>query len=163
MRHILLCFGILALSGCGSSTDTIKVDDGKGGANTISSDGNKATITDQDGKTTTLNSGAETAKFADFAPQYPGSKIKDASYISADGTVSRTILLSTADTPEKVRAYYKASLVKAGMSPSEMGTDGAVILMAGQEAPSALISIAREEEGDVVLGTGISMMISTKE
>ena len=163
MRHILIGLSFFTLVACGSGGDTVSMSDGKGGTTTVKSDGTKATFTGEDGQETTINSGANQAQFSDFAPQYPGSKIKEAASIATEGSVSQTIILSSPDAPEKIRDFYKASLTKAGMSPNEISADGSFIVSAGKDKPSALISISREEDGDVVLGTSISMMVNTKE
>lgn len=163
MRFVTVGLMCLTLAACGSNGDKVSIPDGEGGSTTIESEGNKATFTSEDGKVSTINSGANSAKFADFAPQYPGSKIKEAASFTSEGKAANTVALSTADTPEKVRDFYKDTLAKAGMKSSEMNADGTYMLSSGSDVPSAVIMIAPEEGEDKDLGTLITIIANTKE
>ncbi len=160
MKKIIACAAALALvGGCGSKTETVTVPDGKGGTATIKGDGEKAVITNAEGKTTSFDS--TKADFPDFAPQYPGSKVVTQATMSSDGSKVATIELNTADTPAAVGEFYKKSLGAKGMEPSVMTVDNSVMVNAGgKELPSAIIVAAPADEGS---GTKVSLILSTKQ
>ncbi len=160
MNRLILCAGAaLLLAACGSNSETVTIPDGEGGTATIRADDKKAVITDAKGKTTTFDN--STAEFADFAPKYPGSTIKDSATITHEGQKTSTVNFNTGDSAQKVGEFYKASLEAKGMKPSVMTVDGQVMINAGSEdLPSALIVAGPAEEGG---GTDVSLITNSKQ
>ena len=161
MRTALFAVAMLSLTACGSpKTETIRFADGKGGTTTITSDGTKATFTGEVGASATLDSGAQKARFTDFAPQYPGSTVESAASIAKNGSTSQMINLLAKDDGKAVYEFYKASLPKSGAKITEMGADGSYSLSSGDAVPGAMVTIAPDGEGR---GTTIALIINTKD
>ncbi len=171
MRNaIILGTALLTLAACGKS-NSITVPDGKGGTAKIeASDAgggqSKATITTDQGSMS-FSSSTGSAKFTEFAPQYPGAKVLSSSTFNvnmgnqgtSDPGSSDTAQMVTSDAPEKVMAFYKAKLDAAKM-PIAMQTnrpEGSMIMaMTADKKRTVMISTSGKDgktEINLVVGT----------
>ena len=108
----------LASAGCHRQSK-ITITDGSGNSMTMTADegGDHVNLTKSDGNTqvSMQQGGVWPAAMAAVVPEYPGAKVQTSAVggVATGGLVSFT----TADTPDKVVAFYKAAAAKSGMTP----------------------------------------------
>ena len=123
---------VLTLSACSSEeTYTLEGEDGETGEYTVDTSTGEATatITTEDG-TTTLRSGANVPVDlpAGFTA-YPGAEIVSNTVVQQGRGSGNLLTMTSADSPEKVAAFYKAQAESAGVTiQMEMATNGAQII-----------------------------------
>ncbi|TPE59088.1 hypothetical protein FJQ54_14940 [Sandaracinobacter neustonicus] len=134
----------------------------------VQTDGKTAFITSSDGATVESASAGESLELSTelpaFAPAYPGARVRTQLADAANSSKGGLVVFETADSIEKVAAFYDARAkeqgVKAVMVVNE--PDSAVRMFAGKAGAGkggALVAISRSDEGkatDIVITAGMA-------
>ena len=145
----------LALAACGSETSgTFEGEDGETGEYTIDTATGEAsaTIETEDG-TFTMRSGSDVPiDLPDGFSVYPGAEIVTNTVVNQSEGSGTLVTMNSADSPAKIKAFYKAQAEAAGVTiQMDMTTNG--MEMVGGEAPDGLTfsaMIMPEGEGSTV-------------
>ena len=162
MKRSLFVLAVIALAACSKVSEkaTEKIiesqmsKDGTQAKVDLSSGGMKITTTDASGKTSQMEFGTAKVSEADIGvPFYPGTQPKEGEMTkmsSAEGSVA-TVMLHSADEPEKVAAFYRDKM-KAGAEGkqfTDMNTGGTHMFMLGDDKTKQFtqVTVTKAEKG----------------
>ena len=108
--------------------------------------------------------GAGSAEFSIYAPQYPGSTVIDASRFGDSNGVTVIASMTTPDSIGKVSDYYREALEEKGFDPrvdtSGVGRDSKIMVIG--DRPSAGISVLVTIQSIPNNGTRIDLSDTTR-
>lgn len=129
-----------------AAADALKAQGAKDAQVQMQTDSFRATLTQGDGRTAQVAVGAGTVNPSDLGvPWYPGATpdpSRTSKVSSLDGQVA-TVLLSSADRPERVLDYYRerVTAVAGGAVRESRTADGAASLVLADEASASATQI----------------------
>lgn len=131
-KYAVVVTASVLLSACGSEkSGEITTADGETAQYTVENDGEgtTATVTTDEG-TVVARSGAGTkADLPEGFTLYPGANVISTTNVSSDGQSGNMTMFESADSPEKVAAFYRKQAEAAGFEiKSETKAEGAFIL-----------------------------------
>ncbi|MEL6237340.1 MAG: hypothetical protein AAFQ90_01975 [Pseudomonadota bacterium] len=140
----------LALAGCGAETSgTLTGEDGEEGDYTINRETGETTATIKtDEGTVTMRSGADVpVELPAGFTVYPGAEVVSNTVVNQGKGSGVLLNMSSADSAQKVAAFYKAQAEKAGIKiEMEMSVNEGQII-GGQSAEGLTFSIMATPEG----------------
>lgn len=151
-RLIAVAALLLALAGCGEKE--------KASGTVVGPDGEKATykVTEKDGEskltvksdkgTAEISTGTDGTALPDGFTLYPGATVTSSMRMKAAGEGKSSTVLSfeTADTPDKVVAFYRSDAQKAGYKiEGEVKTGEMEMLSGKKDTRGFTLTVSREE------------------
>lgn len=139
------------LAACGSETSgTFTAEDGTTGEYSMESDGDSmtATITTEEG-TAVARSGAGTkADLPVGFTLYPGATVISNTKVSSDGQSGSMTMIESADSPEKIAAFYRKQAEAAGFEIKTEATVNESLMIAGEGPDKTSFMVNANLSGD---------------